>query len=100
MIRNAVLAGSGSRSTAKVSYKTDILGKDFSDRKTQGATGEADAETGQRQANRSVRKQKTIGTITLLAQLLEIVRCRDGLCVGRDHFQRGWFGGHVLGVIF
>jgi hypothetical protein len=30
MIRNAVLAGSGSRSTAEVSSKTDILGKSFS----------------------------------------------------------------------
>jgi hypothetical protein len=30
MIRNAVLAGSGSRSTAEVSYKIDIPGKDFS----------------------------------------------------------------------
>src|ERR1700676_18701 len=38
--------------------------------------------------------------ITLLAQLLKIERCRDGLCVGRDHFDRGWFRGHILGVIF
>jgi hypothetical protein len=31
MIKSAVLAGSGSRSTAEVSYKIDILGKGFSD---------------------------------------------------------------------